>query len=205
VILGKVVRLKSGAFHQREREGVAQRKLQRRACGGCQIKPARLLFHGHVKNHRGGLSKRRLGSRGKRNQCASSIPQGGQQANHFIAGPAFGQANHHVARLHGSHVAVQGFPCVQEHRFRSRGIQGRRHLGRHVALFPTPVTTTFPVAFAKTSTAWTNDSPRAFDAVARACEASVNVRLPTSRSAWERAGFVLEKEGLFTWQFYVYL
>ena len=73
------------------------------------------------------------------------------------------------------------------------------------ALFPTPVSTIFPVELDNSSTACWNCIPRELDALRSACDARASVRCPISMSRCGRDDCACEKVGWLTTLDYVYL
>ena len=124
MVLGEVVGLEAHAIHQRHGQGVAQGQLEGGACGGCEVKSAGFFRHADVEHDIRGFAQGRIGPCRHGHEGTSTGGKSGQQAHHFVAASAFGQAKDGVVFPDCSDISVQGFTCVEEPCTGAGGIEG---------------------------------------------------------------------------------
>ena len=126
--VGKVLLAESLADEKRHRQGVAERQRGGGAGRRSQVERTGLAAHAAVEGRVGGFSQRAGGCAGQGDQAGAQPADGLDQPQDLGRLAALRQADHHVARLDGAEVAMDGLRGMDEVGRRAGARERRRQL-----------------------------------------------------------------------------
>lgn len=122
MVFREIVGGKTTQFHQAYRYGIAHDELRRRTGSRREVDWVGFCIYRRIQDEVGVFGQERRRVARHRNKRVAKAFQDRYEHFDFRAVAAFGNADDHISRLYHAQISVNGFGCVQKHRWRSGGV-----------------------------------------------------------------------------------